>query len=267
MPIRMIIVDDEYEICTGLANYFPWKNLGYEVVKTYQDSLKAKEFLSQNHVDVVLTDIKMPGISGIELAEYIYNQHPDTFIVFLSGYADFSYAKKAIEFGVKYYAVKPTVYDELVDIFVKIKQSFDKRQQNKSDKMPLPADIRPYNTDASMAAGYYDKMIANIKAYINSNLCTVTLVSVSSHINLNPYYLSTFFKQHTGVKFMDYVREAKMKAAAKMLIDPDNRISDVSMKVGYKNPNNFCRAFKSYFNVSPREYRINENTNNNADAL
>ena len=259
----MIIVDDESEICNGLARYFPWSEIGFEVVGTFESGIDAKTFLETNEVDVVLTDIKMPGISGIELARIISEQFPDTLIVFLSGYSDFSYARKAIEFGVKYYILKPTVYQELVDVFTKIKYELEKKKSS----AVLSSPDGSAEKDEYREKTYYEKIISKIKKYIDKNYSNATLESTASYIGMNPYYLSSFFKQHTKTKFNEYVLKVKMKKAKELLDNPSYRIYEVSEMVGYKNTGNFGRAFKSYYGITPREYRIHGSNDNKGDDI
>lgn len=247
----LIIVDDEYEICTGLANYFPWAELGFSVSGTFDSGARAMDFLRENPVDVVLTDIRMPEISGIDLARFLFENYPHILCIFLSGYADFTYARKAIEYGVRFYIVKPTVYQELFDVFTKVRFELEKNAAalpDSQDRAAVP--------DAPQE-GYYDKTIRKIKTYINENYAHISLDFLATHIGMNPYYLSSFFKHHTGEKFIDYVLRVKMQKAAELLQHTNLRIFEVSLMVGYKNANNFGRTFKEYFNVSPSEYRKN----------
>lgn len=253
MLYSLIIVDDESEIRKGLSRFFPWSEIGFEVTATFESGLEAKTYLEKNEVDVILTDIKMPGISGIDLAKLVSEQYPDTLIVFLSGYSDFSYAKKAIAFGVKHYILKPTVYQELVDVFTKIKYEVEKKKNAAKAASEKGKPVDEKDTEKT----YYEKIIAKIKRYIDENYSNASLESTASHVGMNPYYLSSFFKQHTKTKFIDYVLGVKMHKAAEMLQDPAYRIYEISDLTGYKNSGNFGRAFKAYFNVTPREYRMN----------
>lgn len=241
-PIKLIIVDDEKEIRLGLSNYFPWQKIGYDVVGVFESCAQALDFLSSNSCDVILTDIKMPGMTGIDLARIVHTDYPDIIVVFLSGYADFEYAKKAIEYGVRFYIVKPTVFDEIDQVFKKVSIEFHKAKETR-------------NEVADEAQGYNEKIISRVVKYIEINLNTVSLDSAARYVNLNSHYLSVFFKKHTGQKFVDFVRETKMRKAKELLSDPSLRIYEISDMLGYGNSNNFSRIYSSYYGISPREYR------------
>jgi two-component system response regulator YesN len=245
---KVLIVDDEAELRNGIANYFPWDDFGFTVAASADNGKDALQIIDENQIDVVLTDIVMPDMGGIELAAEISKRRLPIKILFLSGYADFSYAQSAIAYGVKQYIVKPTKYNDLRDTFSRLKVELDnERFRHIRDD----SEIEPHNVSNT----YYDKIISSVKTYIKENVQTITLDSAAGHVHLNPYYLSNLFKLCTGTKFSEYVIKAKMKKAAGLLDDINLKIYDISLMVGYSNPNNFARTFKSVYNMTPKEYR------------
>lgn len=140
---RLVIVDDEDIIRKGLAELVDWNNIGYELAACFEDGKEVIDFLENNDADVILTDIKMTEVSGIELAKYVFDNRPEIKVVILSGYKEFDYAKKAIEFKVEYYLLKPTRFDEVYKVFKEIKDKLDMEKlkdmelQRYKDIMPL----------------------------------------------------------------------------------------------------------------------------------
>lgn len=240
---NLMIVDDEVEIRTGLRNYFPWNDIGYEVVCEAENGRQALELLKEHRVDVILCDIMMPIMTGLELAKELYESESPIKMVFLSGYTDFQYAKQAMTYSVKNYLVKPTVYKELVEVFQGLKIELDK-ERSKSEPPAVQVDRKQEN-----------RYIAAIKKYIEENYTNVTLESASAHVHLNHSYTSKLFKQQTGMTFMDYVIQVKMQKAAELLADPTYKTYEISEMLGYTNPHNFTRSFKRIFGKSPRDYR------------
>lgn len=238
---QILIVDDEAELRNGIANYFPWSEFGFEVADLAADGVQALNLIENTQVDVVLTDIIMPNMNGIELAKEIHSRQLPIKVLFLSGHQEFSYAQSAIEYNVSQYIVKPTRYSQLQNVFSRIKLELDKERS--------PGSGRSSNNR------YYDKMIEKVKDYIVHNYKDVTLEDAATHVHLNPYYLSNLFRLQTGVKFSDYVVQVKMQNAARFLEDIHLKIYDISLEVGYSNPNNFARAFKMFYNKTPKEYR------------
>ncbi|MCM2675877.1 response regulator transcription factor [Alkalicoccobacillus plakortidis] len=116
MNMKMLIVDDEPVICQGLAQTIDWQSIGVEVVGVAFNGKQALQKIEKNHIDIILTDISMPEMDGLELAECIVQQHPDTKMIIISGYDDFEYARQAIRLGVEDYLLKPVDVDELMGL-------------------------------------------------------------------------------------------------------------------------------------------------------
>ena len=97
----LLVVDDEPGTRNTLCSCFPWEDIGFNIVFQANNGQEALDYIRQHPVDVVLCDIRMPVLSGIDLARELYLSKSPTKVVFLSGYRDFEYAKKALDFGVK----------------------------------------------------------------------------------------------------------------------------------------------------------------------
>jgi len=239
----LVIVDDESKIRNGLCNYFPWHEIGFRVAYDAKNGRDALNYIQNNHVDVILSDIKMPEMSGIELIEELYKQKSKIKVVFLTGYREFEYAQKALIFGAVNFILKPTKYHELVSVFTKIKEDLDCCRTESDSNI------------SENVQSYHDKIINLIKSYVDENYDQVTLEDVAKLVHMNPTYVSKYFKQRTGQKFSDYVISVKMKKAAELLDDIQYRILDVSNMVGYENAKNFSTAFKKYYGKNPKEFR------------
>ncbi|WP_208589678.1 response regulator transcription factor [Gracilibacillus suaedae] len=241
---KVLLVDDEKEIRYGLKNYFPWSHLGFEIVHDCEDGKKALEYIADNPIDVLLTDIRMPVIDGLGLAKQIYQKHNQIHTVILSGYRDFQYAKEAMKFGVVDYIVKPGKYEEMQEVFSHLKKKLDTCLTIHS---------------AKATGNYSDNIIDTIKKYVENNYADISLGDLANLCKMSPNYLSTFFKEKTGTNFSSYLTEIRMKKALQMLNDFDYKTYEISNFVGYSNPKNFTRTFKKYYGITPREYRQTSN--------
>lgn len=126
--LRVLLVDDEPFILQGLKVLFDWETEGFEIVKTVGDGEEALKYLKEHQVDLIIADINMPGINGLELLEKIRGENiSDAYFVFLSGYADFSYAQKAISYECTYYLLKPVEKEELLKVLKKVLEKNEKR--------------------------------------------------------------------------------------------------------------------------------------------
>ncbi|WP_077534324.1 response regulator transcription factor [Massiliimalia massiliensis] len=113
--MKLLVVDDESSIREGLVETIDWRSIGIDSVSSAKNGIEAMKYIRQSTPDILLTDIRMPGMDGLELAECVSRLYPKTKILLLSGYTDFSYAKQAISIGVKEYLVKPVNIDDLID--------------------------------------------------------------------------------------------------------------------------------------------------------
>lgn len=126
----MLIVDDEPIICQGLMQTVPWNQIGVEVVGSAFDGEEALKMIKENRVDLVLSDVKMPVMDGLSLSEHLHNHFPHIKILIISGYGEFEYAKRAIQYGVKDYLLKPVDIDELMKIISDIQAEMILEKKN-----------------------------------------------------------------------------------------------------------------------------------------
>lgn len=247
---KLLIVDDEYEIHSGMSRFFPWEEIGFTVVSHLDSGVDAYAYIRSNPVDVVLCDINMPVMSGMELARLIHENYPQIYTVFLSGHSEFEYAQQALEYGVKSYILKSSQYNKLIRTFTKLKGDLD-AHRSVAGAGDQGGDDETLEQDISFS----EKILQTIKTYIDEHYATVTLEDLTGQVHMNPNYISRYFKKMTGQNFSDYLIEVRMKKAAGLLDDIRYKAYEVSALVGYSNSVNFTRTFKKYYGMSPREYR------------
>lgn len=141
--LKVIIIDDESKICQMIVRIVDWENLGFEIVATSNNGLEGLELIKKYRPDVVITDVRMPGLDGIGLVTAVQKECGDIGIDFIiiSGYKHFEYAYNAIKQGVEYYLLKPIDEDELIDILVKIRNRRTDLQEHQSHQADLESEI------------------------------------------------------------------------------------------------------------------------------
>ena len=122
---KILLVDDEEEVRTSIIKKIDWEKNGFTVIGDAENGKDALEKIEQLEPDVVLTDIRMPYMDGLELAAELRRIHPSVKVVIFSGYDDFEYAKQAIQLNIIEYILKPVNARELTDILGKIKTNLD----------------------------------------------------------------------------------------------------------------------------------------------
>ncbi|MFS0781265.1 response regulator [Bacillus sp. 1P06AnD] len=239
---NLIIADDEEEIRNGLSNYIPWDQMGFHVAFQAKSGQDALDFANTHPVDVILSDIRMPIMTGIDLARELFLQSSTKKLILLSGYKEFEYAQQAIKYGVKNYLLKPTNYVEIFETFTAIKEELD-MENSKEDEIEREEPI------------FDGKIITAIQQYVIDHYRTASLEGASAIVHMNASYISKYFKDKTGENFSDFATRIKMKKAAELLGDYTYKIYEISELVGYSNSKNFTRSFKQFHGKSPREFR------------
>lgn len=130
---KIMIVDDEADVREGIVSLIDWDSLGYSVIAEAENGWDALEKAEAQRVDVVLTDIRMPFLDGLEMSRQLTKLYPGVMIIILSGYDEFEYAKAAIRLNVVEYVLKPINAAELTEVLTKVRQRLDDtitQQQN-----------------------------------------------------------------------------------------------------------------------------------------
>lgn len=129
---KLLIVDDEKFEREGMAEFIAWDHYDIEVVGTAWNGQDGYEKVQEQKPDIVLTDIKMPVMDGLGLIRKLKTEYPDIEIIVLSGYGEYEYTSKAMEYGIKHYVLKPCDEEKIIPIVEKVKEEIDKKRGEKS---------------------------------------------------------------------------------------------------------------------------------------
>lgn len=239
--MKILIIDDEPKIRNGLSNLLTRRE-GWEVAGAYENAADALKYLAVNQVDVMITDIKMPEISGLELIARIRERDKKTAIIILSGYSNFQFAQRAIELGVSRYLTKPTNPTnprELICVLEETEKKLGGKQEKEEDSGKIP------NLFVQKAADY-------IKLNYSEK---ISIKEIADQLYLSPNYLSELFKKHTGKTISEYLTEYRLEKACQLLDHAEYRVGDVSGMVGIHDGRYFSNMFKKKYGMTPTEYR------------
>lgn len=166
---KLLVVDDEKSTLNGLCNYIPWEQLGFLVEGRAENGKQALEFLQNHEVEVILSDIRMPVMDGIELVRRLRDTGRDTEVVFLSAHRDFEYAKEGLRYGVYDYILKPTKFAEISEVFGRMKEKLAGCENR----------IAEQEED-------YQSIISVVKKYAADNVRNASLEEAASLVKMNP---------------------------------------------------------------------------------
>jgi two-component system response regulator YesN len=259
--MRLLIVDDEYIIRKGLVT-LDWASVGIDDVLTVEDGLSARQILMNQNIDLVITDIKMPGLSGLEIADYVKRNNHCTKVIILSGFNEFEYAKSAIEANVSYYLLKPINPDELLKS-ARIAIEELKREKYKESLINQYETVKgSMSTTEQIISGFRNcnKIVIDILKYIAENYNhQICLNSLAEIYHFSAIYLSHLIKKETGYSFMEILLSIRLMNAAKLIRESNIKIVTVCEQVGFNDQRYFSQAFKKVFDLTPLEYKKLEN--------
>ena len=197
--------------------------------------------MQQTHIDILLTDIRMPDMDGIQLAEWVACHCPHVAIVFMSAYQEFSYAFQAVKIGVRAYILKPVDVEELTKTMNRVTALLDGHD-------PAP-DAAPEQHD----------VVRRAKEFIHLNLASrhVNLKETAEALHVNYDYLSKCFKRDEGCTFTRYVNNRRLKIACGLLKSTRLNIGEICQQIGMEQKY-FHALFGKELGMPPLEYRARD---------
>lgn len=191
--IKVLIVDDEPFIRQGLRILIDWNELGFEIADEAANGKEAIQLLQEHQYDLIIADIKMPNINGIELIEFVYkNKLSDAKFIILSGFYEFDYAKKAIKYNVAEYILKPIQKDELVRVLMEFKENYFKREKAIAHKEQMERVVFDKHLISIIWNKYDENAILYVKKYLTDSK---ELRYINIELNLLDNYFITLTEQ------------------------------------------------------------------------
>lgn len=245
MKTKMLIADDEWIIADSLAAMEEWETRDIEIVGIAHNGYDAIRYLEAQPVDLVLSDIRMPDMDGLQLLQYIYEEMPATQVILISGYGDFDYARTALRFGAKGYILKPIDTDELLEAVDRLLAARDQ------------ADGETSGAQSEVPPSYHADIVNKAKAYIRDHLhAPLSLADVAESVHLTPHYFGQVFKSHSGQLFNSYLTQVRVERACDLLRNSGLKVYEIGEKVGYIDPKYFAKVFQKQIGMTPNEYRL-----------
>lgn len=255
---RLLIVDDEHVIREGLR-MLPWKENQIEVVGIMKNGVEAAEWINGHEVDILLTDIRMPGMSGIELSKMMLELYPHAKAILLTGYAEFKYAKEAISLGICGYILKPSTPDEIINTMKMACEKFEYENSQLTKIQQMETEIQDYSMLVKPSEKLMDEeddRIGQIIHYIYDHYDKELSLSVlAEQFHFTTVYLSHYIKRETGCTFLEILTSIRMYYAAKYLKESKLRNGEICQRIGMADERYFGQVFKKRYGMTPYEYR------------
>ncbi|MBU9728572.1 response regulator transcription factor [Diplocloster modestus] len=253
--IKVLLVEDEDLIRQGLKLTTTWSDFGSEIIGEAADGEEGREMILRLKPDLVITDIKMPKLSGLEMIESLQDEISCEYII-LSGYDEFAYAKRAMRMGVRGYLLKPIDDKELEEVMSStIKSIREKQAVYKSLSEKLGKEF----TEEQKAVDFgnlQDKYLARACEIIHSRYQEdLTLRNVADELNISDSYLGKLFKTKTSYTFLEVLTLYRIKGAVDLLKNSDLKVYEIAYAIGYGDAKYFSKVFRKIVGIKPMEFK------------
>ncbi|MGQ5389829.1 response regulator transcription factor [Paenibacillus sp. M.A.Huq-84] len=242
-------MDDEFWMLEGLKKVIKRDCPDYTVTAVARDGLQAITHLEKEKIDLVITDILMPGMDGLQLLQEIRRRGWKIPVLIVSAHSEFDYAKQAIHYGAFDYILKPLNRTQIISALERAKTAMPPSSKGRVDVLNTVPVTSTQGKD----------LIENIRQSVcESFMKDLSIVDFSEQMGYNASYLSRLFKQETGKGFVQFLTEQRMEAAIQMIKSGKLSITDIAKQIGYADYKHFRKVFKQYTGMSPKIYQNHE---------
>ena len=279
---RVLLADDEQIERMALARRLMRRFGDILQISEATNGKEAVQLYEKEHSQIIIMDISMPELNGVEAAEQIRSMDEDCVIVFLTAYDEFSYAKRAIVIRALDYLLKPCDEEELAAVMEEAMRLTDKAVHNKENPTGNRAEMTeaekeaekkdggnrtmgrkeqwPWNPDAEAPKDpeteRMNQVAEKIRTYIRENYMNeISMQDAARQFNYSDAYFCKLFKQCFDQNFTSYLTNFRINEAKRLLKDKNISIKDEGMKEGYYDSNYFAKVFKRVTGMIPSEYR------------
>ena len=248
---RVMLVDDEPSMIDAIDRMIK-KNKHYEVVCKAYLAAEAKQLIQEYKPDVLFTDIKMPGGSGLDLLKSVSQQLPHCVMVVISGYDHFHYVRDAFVYGVEDYLLKPvspqTFMPFLDQLLIKLETDSSVRHDSSIELDEQIDNAAPQTSE---------RMVQDIEKYVAEHIeQNNSIHEICRAFSISQPYLSKIFRQHKDCSYNEFLGSVRIAKAKRLLLQrQDLLIGTVASLTGFSDQFYFSRVFKNAVGVTPSEYR------------
>ncbi len=239
---NVLLVEDEPLLLRSLQRHIEQLDLGFRIVAVAQNGKEALDLLSQQDVHLIISDILMPVMTGLELLAHVHKHLPGICVAILSGHADFDYAQNALRAGALDYILKPITPEKIENLLLKAKIKLSAQYELIEDK--------------SLSGQSAQQVMEFAREYLKEHYSEpITLVSLAHQLGYSSAYLTKLFNKFESCTPIKYLTDLRITQAKQLLANTALPIKEVGICVGYDNQFYFSRIFRKQTGFTPSEYR------------
>lgn len=249
---KVVVVEDEILTRRGIVLTVNWASLNCILTGEAANGEEGVSLISRLSPDLVVTDVKMPRMDGVEMIEQLRKNGCRAKFIILTAHSDFKYAQSALRMGVSDYLLKPLKDGDLEEAISKITQKEQYDAQTAADSPEPNAAILQFNLERHGKSKYVEEAIQYIRLHHQED---ITISTVANFMEISEGYLSRVFKKETDYTFTSYLTYYRIRLAMNLLKDCRVKVYEVADQVGYSDTAYFSAQFKKIVGLSPSEYQ------------
>ena len=248
--LKVLVVEDEEMIRKGIVLAVDWAALDCVVVGEASNGAQALEAVERYDPSLIITDLKMPVMDGLEMLRQLRERGNNAFVIILTAYDSFSYAQTALRLGAVDFLLKPFHDGELEQAVTRLKQRMDRAGQG-GEKGPAPLPL------PELKKGDKSKYVLEAMAYIGEHYHepNIGVAAIAQHLGISEGHLSHTFKKETDYTLLNYLTRYRIHRAMELLRDCRLKVYEVAEQVGNRDIAYFSATFKKLVGMSPSEYQ------------
>lgn len=240
----VLIIEDNKPTADRIAKTVPWAQLRCFLQGVYYDGSSGLSAIEKYHPDLIIMDIQLPGINGLEIIEKCITILPNVCVIFISAYDRFQYVYRALKLHAYDYLLKPFSQEELLQVIQNAVQQLNHDfDQSNLELLGINREI-------------LTPLLWQIIRYLNDNVGkSVKMEQLSEEFHISSSHLGRLILNQTGLHFHELQTRIRINRAKQLLRDGNSRVEEVANLVGYKNYTTFYKVFKAETGISPREFK------------
>lgn len=249
---KVVVIEDETITRRGIVLTVNWAALDCVFAGEAANGEDGAALISRISPDIVITDVKMPRMDGVQMIEKLRKEGCRSKFIILSAHTDFKYAQSALRMGVSDYLLKPLKDGDLENAIAKITMQAEEDNPADADSKESTSPILYFNLERHGKSKYVEEAIQFIRSHYQED---ITISTVANFLEISEGYLSRVFKKELDYTFTTYLTYYRIRTAMDLLKDCRIKVYEVADLTGYSDTAYFSAQFKKVVGISPSEYQ------------
>lgn len=247
---KVLIAEDDEAVRYVYSRMKIWNECGFKLEKQVSDGREAIDTLESENFDLILTDIRMPWIDGIELLKKIRESGRDTEVIFVSTYNDFEYARQGLILGAFDYILKPVKADKLKKVLERAKKKLDDKNYADIAETCVKSAFDYFNMTKDSVFGEH------LFSYLSSlGINITTMEDIAENFEISKDYFGKLFKQNFRIHFNQFYSVLKIEYSKALIRNYNYKAYEISEILGYSSRDYFTKVFREITGITPTEYK------------